>query len=508
MFATRKGDFGGGFGNALSKAGTQLTQDQVQERANRQNDLQQLQGAYQMLKSQEFGKMLAAKQAGQQYTPNPMLPQMETKLAQLTGLGNLSGGTPSGINQPPAPQVAPPQAMPQGPQMSTPQNPQFAVPPALGQPQALPQKDASGIGGPAGGLPMEAWLAMDPTGAKYMAQLAKDNAPIVLRQGDLVKKNPDGTYSSAYQQPMMVPGVVPTRNDQGQATGARELPGFAPAISNIKGAETGAVEGAKFPYSTVETATGAKVPAFLAGIKPPGQAQPPGVASLTVTQPSQNAAPQPPNAQSDVWSTIPKRYVAQGVGASIYDSELSKEQVKQTVERQDKYGQIADQNATRLALNAQARDMVDKADTGWMANNIAGFRNFLATVGVPDQDIKAGNDQVLTKDLANSALQKGKQLFGSRFTQSEVGIMLNQANPSAQMRSVAIKFLLDTDSAMAKYGIQQANDFGTYIQKGGDPGRFEGWYARQFPPNKALAGLVVGGQQPPTAGGFKYLGKE
>ena len=52
-------------------------------------------------------------------------------------------------------------------------------------PQAQPQGAGAPTGGPAGGVPMEAWLMADPTGKSYMEQLAKDHekagAPVVNR---------------------------------------------------------------------------------------------------------------------------------------------------------------------------------------------------------------------------------------------------------------------------------------------------------------------------------------
>jgi hypothetical protein len=100
---------------------------------------------------------------------------------------------------------------------------------------------------------------------------------------------------------------------------------------------------------------------------------------------------------------------------------------------------------------------------------------------------QAATDQVLAKDLVTTALQRGKQLFGSRFTQSEVGIMLTRAAPSPDMAKVAIKFLLESDNAVQGYAVQQASDFGRYLNSGGDPMAFRGWYAKSFPVTDALS---------------------
>lgn len=465
--------------------------NQTTERANRQNDLQQLTGAYSMLKQQEFGKMLAAKNAGQPYTPNPMLPQMEAKLAQLTGLGNLSANQPSSQQLPQQPAASLPAA--QASQYSPVVQPGLRQTGPMPQPQAQ-QPDASGLGGPAGGLPMEAWLAMDSTGGKYMEQLAKDNAPIVLRQGDLVKKNADGTYGSAYQQPQMVPGVVPTRDKNGQATGARELPGFSGAAAGIKGAETGAVEGAKAPFriEMVEQADGRKIPMFVPGIpgfggtsapSPASQNASPRVASLSVTQPSQNVA-QSQTTPDDPWTTMPKRPASQGLGMSAYDARVTDVQGKNLDRLSEKLGGNADIAQKRMAVNNQSLEMVDRADTGPGAALIGDVKSILVSrFGIPEKDFT--NDPAATvtlnKDLMNAAVARAKAMYGARMSTNEVNNMLKRGAPNGDMVKSAIKFLLQSDNTSASYDIQQASDFGKFVSKGGDPMQFESWYAKNFP---------------------------
>ena len=109
---------------------------------------------------------------------------------------------------------------------------------------------------------MEAWLAQDPSGKTYLAQLAKDNEPKILREGDLVGRRPDGSYTSLYQQPKLPPGVMPQRDSSGQVKGAYALPGFNDANSGIKAAETSATEAAKAPYDIkmITLADGRQVP--------------------------------------------------------------------------------------------------------------------------------------------------------------------------------------------------------------------------------------------------------
>jgi hypothetical protein len=64
-------------------------------------------------------------------------------------------------------------------------NVQLAGPATPGAMPAAPQGQIAGAGGPAGGIPMDAWLAQDPSGKTYLEQLAKDHTegqkPVVNR---------------------------------------------------------------------------------------------------------------------------------------------------------------------------------------------------------------------------------------------------------------------------------------------------------------------------------------
>ena len=70
-------------------------------------------------------------------------------------------------------------------------------------------------------------------------------------------------------------------------------------------------------------------------------------------------------------------------------------------------------------------------------------------------------------------------------TQSEVMLMLSKGAPNIDMTKAAMKYLVDTDNAGAKYQIQQSGDLGKYLSSGGDPMRFESWYSTKFPMTKA-----------------------
>lgn len=251
-------NFGADLGNAgLLGLQTYNTAAQ-QERVNRQNDLQQLSGAYNLLKQQEFGKMLAANRNGQPYTPNPMLPQMEQRISQLTGLGNLSGrfGLSPSTQATQAQVAAPTLPAAQASQYSPVVKPEYQASGPM--PQSAPQQNNGGLGGPAGGVPMEAWLAQDPTGKSYLDQLAKDSAPQNVRPGgSLAVKGPDGKYTAAFYSPNLGPGMMPKRDvTSGEVVGAAGIPGYIPAASAITASQAAARAFGGLPYeppTTVQT---------------------------------------------------------------------------------------------------------------------------------------------------------------------------------------------------------------------------------------------------------------
>lgn len=119
-----------------------------------------------------------------------------------------------------------------------PQQPTGNVP-AYGSPNFQPSSPQA-TGGVAGGMPMEAWLAVDPTGQKYIEQLAKDRAPINVRPGGTVYVPGQGPQFTAPQggmatqwgpngpQAAMVPGYA------GAQTELHSIPNPSAPMVNLK----------------------------------------------------------------------------------------------------------------------------------------------------------------------------------------------------------------------------------------------------------------------------------
>lgn len=141
-------------------------------------------------------------------------------------------------------------------------------------------------------------------------------------------------------------------------------------------------------------------------------------------------------------------------------------------------------------MNNQTLDLVNKSDTGPLAAKQADVKNWLNKyANIPESDFANTPSATiaLQKDLVNAATQKAKQQFGSRITQSEVQLMLTRGAPNVDMTKAAIKYLVESDNAGLNYQKKQADDLGRYVSMGGDPHRFEAWYAKSFPMSEAVS---------------------
>jgi hypothetical protein len=344
-------------------------------------------------------------------------------------------------------------------------------------------------------------VSFDPATGRPIAGLV-DNVPIQYVNGQPQVIQSDipqaiaqraGMVSGAQAAATSLYKTVPLTNGSGATvpTFLTQLPGYPGAQPGTRGVH----------YDGPPTRLGAPSapqPQIPAAVLAADRSGSPFVATQAPGQPVRFQ--QPPTGAGNVnkpdpWETMPRIQIPQGPGQSTYQKGLDERRAATAEKLSDSLGSDASNASNRIATNNQALDVVDKADTGWMANHLADFRNVLAGLGVKSAGDQAATDQVLAKDLVTTALQRGKQLFGARFTQSEVGIMLTRAAPSPEMAKAAIKFLLESDNAVQGYAVQQASDFGRFINSGGDPLQFRGWYAKSFPVTESLSKV----QLAPTA---------
>lgn len=271
------------------------------------------------------------------------------------------------------------------------------------------------------------------------------------------------------------------------------VPGAPQATAAMTGAETGA-KVANTPM-TVPTAGGGSTvgyPGNLIG-SPPALGQPPGpnVPRPVPPQPAVNqgqstASPQPPGTPQSPWNTMPKLQISSAVGApnAFVEGRLKAAGAKDA-ELSSQYGKEADLADQKLQYNAEARKALGNAEVGpsseWLTEN----RARLLEWGVPESLIPGSGSVTptmeLNKNLKQSALQGARSVFGSRMTQMEVRLQHEELSPSTSMTGDAINSLMQQDDIKQQYAKQRALDYGKYVQQGGDPLRFESWYAKTFP---------------------------
>lgn len=78
-------------------------------------------------------------------------------------------------------------------------------PPGMGGTGGQPPQDAMSLGGPARGIPLEAWLAVDPTGGKYLGALSEGNETLGGVQYD---QNGRAFTINKSGQPNFLPGIT------------------------------------------------------------------------------------------------------------------------------------------------------------------------------------------------------------------------------------------------------------------------------------------------------------
>lgn len=336
------------------------------------------------------------------------------------------------------------------------------------------------------------WLAPG-----YVNAVASANAPTEFQKMQRAAANGDPVAKAWLEKNTYIPPVV----NRGFGIG-KVGPNGEYIPDQASEAQIARMEATKAGLETVPVtnAAGATVPQFKYTL--PGF---PGITHLGAA-PAAPAAPAPAEAPATQaptgpWASIPKLVTPQGLGQSTYQKNIAEGKAKAAAELTTQYGTEAKEADQRIAFNNQALELVDRADTGPGSSFLTDIKNVMVSrFGVPEKDFEntPAANTALNKDLVNSALQRGRQLFGSRFTQSEVGIMLNKAAPSAEQTKTAIKFLLQTDNAQLNYQKQRADDLGKYLGMGGDPQRFEAWYAKSFPLTNAVeqVHLSSGKQQP------------
>lgn len=200
----------------------------------------------------------------------------------------------------------------------------------------------------------------------------------------------------------------------------------------------------------------------------------------------------PPAAEkpSGIWANVPKLNIPHTPGQSTdtFHQQILKDSAAKHAELVNKYGSEADLADQKLQYNSESRKALASAETGpaseWLTEN----RAKLLEWGVPES-LVPGSGKItptmeLNKNLKQSALQGARAIFGSRMTQMEVRLQHEELSPSTSMTKDAIESLMHQDDIKQMYAKQRSRDYGKYVEMGGDPLRFESWYASRNPLTK------------------------
>jgi hypothetical protein len=307
-------------------------------------------------------------------------------------------------------------------------------------------------------------------------------APIEQRQGS-VERDP---YTNAVigLNPTNPVGGINLYDRQGNLTGTALAPGAAATIAQSSGAET-AGKVANTPL-TVKTEGGGETlryPGQVAGLGPPPGA---GTTPQGATRPVAPAPARAPQTGS-VFDTAPKLTVptAANQAPDIYSAGNLKYESDKRGELANTYGAEAKLADQQLQYNHQALGALQGADVGPLSDWLTHNRAALLQLGVPANLIPASGTVTptleLNKYLKNAALQGARQIYGPRMTQMEVRLQTEEMSPSASMTRDAISSLIGQSNMQANYAKQRAQDYQTFLDRGGKPSGFEPWYAGKRP---------------------------
>jgi hypothetical protein len=387
--------------------------------------------------------------------------------------------------------------------------------------QSDPAKYAAMIAGPES-VQLGKLAGIDPQTAAN-ASFTKQNS-MDIRSGGMVRL-PNGQMIRA---PNLPPGYEPEFDAQGNLTGTHPSPGLIAGETQREGAVTAAKE-ANTPRMIpqgggVESLGYPPTPPALR--QPPTNAPPPGgkyFGSGPPTPPMPQAppsarAPQPPapGVQPGIWGSVPKLPIPNTPGSTTdtFHQKLLSDAAAKHEELVNKYGSEADLADARIAFNKEALGVLQGAETGPLSDELTKLRAKAQELGVPASWIpgsdSVGDTQLLKKFALRNPLLNLKPTFGGRPAASEFNVLKEEASPSPTMLKPVFARLVQLDNQQAEYTKQRAQDYGTYIEKGGDPMRYESWYANKKPlasyfaqkatPPAALDRLK---QHPETLGDFK-----
>lgn len=348
-------------------------------------------------------------------------------------------------------------------------------------PSAAPtqQGQPAGFGGPAGGVPMAVWMNADPSGAKYVEQLAKDHkdasTPIVNRGfgiGTMVNgkyvpdtasegqalslKRGEEDIKSQYE---LVPGMTdsegrPVYRSKASVLHPEQQRSMSPTQSNFQ--RVGAVpqqDESAIKYVEDQAAQGKTASAF-----------------------GGSGSSQAPTKQS---------------GQSSFDKDLAGHEAGRVSKMIEDVYDKGTHAIEKVAQNNKMMQMLPEITTGPLNKQVTTIKNLAKEVGVDIGDPTP--NQEFEKYAIQGALATAKQIYGGRITNQDVTTQI-MSNPGATLTEKAIYQLLKYDNEIQQRHIQKMTALGEYRRDGGDPREFPVHFAQKYPFQGVAA--PEGGQTP------------
>lgn len=345
--------------------------------------------------------------------------------------------------------------------------------------------------------------------APMAAQTAfnKSNALEARPGGDTMIPDGKGGYIHV-RNPTLAAGEMPVTDQLGNIVGTKGLPGHLDYQTALTGAETAAKEQntpRMIPQGGgVEKLGYPPTPPALQQPNPQGKyfGAPPAPPMPRAPGPGGAPASSASAPPAEPWlSGVPKLAVPNTPGQTTdtFHQTLLKDAATRHAGLTEKFGNEADLADQKMQYNAQALKYLQNAEVGPSSGWLTEHRANLKEWGVPESLIpgagKTTDTMELNKNLKQSALQGARAIFGSRMTQMEVKLQHDELSPSTSMTKDAIASLIQQDNIKAGYAKQRANDYGKYVQSGGDPMQFERYYATKRPLSRFAAQYTT----PPAA---------
>lgn len=129
------------------------------------------------------------------------------------------------------------------------------------------------------------------------------------------------------------------------------------------------------------------------------------------------------------------------------------------------------QAAQRIMSDPKFSDIGSLGLSGTVASKVAQLWNGGSATG----------RQEVGKYLSNAALQYARQLYGSRMTQTEVKLQLEDMNPNAAQTPEALNQLLGEQLRIAQYYKKGAQLAPLYVQAQKNPANYYNWYTKWYP---------------------------